>query len=207
MDGQPGAADARRLQATVQLAGQRPTGERRRIDPVDRRVTVHHGVELRRRLASRRSTARLGRGRSGAPPSRRHRTGRPHRCGTARRTARCSEFPCATTGPPDLHGRVRPGSVRWPAAGSTTRTRTSRPLPGSTIRPARAANTAVGSCRRFRPGIRRPPRPPHRPVARRRPARNRSSAPRRAPTAPASPGRSTSARGTRSSTAAVTSSK
>ncbi len=62
MDGQPGAANACRLEAAMQVARQRPAGERGGVDPVDRRVAVHHGVEFRWRFTARRTAAGLGAG-------------------------------------------------------------------------------------------------------------------------------------------------
>ena len=131
------------ISCLVQRAGQRAAGERRGIDPVDRRVAVQHGVEFRRRLTPGRPAFGLAAGEPVRGSPRRRRTGRPRRCATARRTARWCESPSATTDPPDRPVRDRTGWARWPAAGSTASTGTARLLPAGTIRPARAAKTAV----------------------------------------------------------------
>ena len=87
---------------------------------------------------------RTHRGRSGARRSRRHRTGRPRRSATARRTCQWCGCPCATTGLPDPSDLARPGSVRRRAAGSTVRTGTARPAPGSTMRPGAGGEDCGG---------------------------------------------------------------
>ena len=131
----------------------------------------------------------------------------PRRCATVRRTDRCCECPCATTDRPDHPGRAPPGWVRWPAAGSTARTGTTRPARVRRCARRGRRTPRWAADRRCRPDTPRPPRPPRRRAAPRRTARIRSSGPRPRTDNTSRPGRSTSARGTTSSTAAVTPSK
>ncbi len=62
MDAQSGASHPGSQQCLMQRAGQRASGKRRGVDPVDRRIALQHRIELGRQLAPRRPAFLLAAG-------------------------------------------------------------------------------------------------------------------------------------------------